>query len=288
VNVEGNLTKPKILAATHADFVLPALLTLAKWEFTPAMQGDLPRESPVDGQVNFFSLDNDSAGDVLKANGIAAPDGAAPAISPSPIIAVDPVWPIDMLLKGEGGSATVDFKVNETGAIVDAHVREASQPSVGAAMLASVVLWRFSPPRGDNGPVTVALMKSWAFFGIPTEPDANLLKDPVVRLVLALRKGEIGGAKGLDEKLAPLYRVSPNYPAALKTDGAPAGHAEIEFVIDRDGRARLPRIVSATREEFGWAAATAVAQWLFKQPRRGGEPVDVKVKIPFEFAAPAG
>jgi TonB family protein len=61
----------------------------------------------------------------------------------------------------------------------------------------------------------------------------------------------------------------------------------IDFVIDRDGRARLPQIISATSEEFGWAAATAVAQWVFRPPLRGGQPVDIKVRIPFSFKAPA-
>lgn len=77
-----------------------------------------------------------------------------------------------------------------------------------------------------------------------------------------------------------------DYPPALKQGDKPAGTAMIEIVIDREGRARLPRIVSATREEFGWAAATAAAQWVFQPPMRGGHAVDVKVRVPFEFTAP--
>jgi outer membrane biosynthesis protein TonB len=45
--------------------------------------------------------------------------------------------------------------------------------------------------------------------------------------------------------------------------------------------------VSATNAEFGWSAATAVSQWVFKAPLRGGQPVDVKVRIPFDFKSPA-
>jgi TonB family protein len=78
------------------------------------------------------------------------------------------------------------------------------------------------------------------------------------------------------------------YPTALKKNGRPSGQAVIEFVIDRDGRARLPRIVSASDEQFGWAAATAVSQWVFDMPRRNGQPVDVRVKIPFQFKVPTG
>jgi hypothetical protein len=48
----------------------------------------------------------------------------------------------------------------------------------------------------------------------------------------------------------------------------------------------LPRIVSASAPEFGWAAATSVSQWLFKAPRRKGKPVDVKVAMPVSFDVP--
>ena len=92
-------------------------------------------------------------------------------------------------------------------------------------------------------------------------------------------------AAGLDQKLKPLWRGFPFYPANL-TDPKPTGEALIEFIIDRDGRVRLPHIKSATQEEFGWAAATAISQWVFAPPRRKGEPVDVRVSIPIEFSPP--
>jgi TonB family protein len=139
----------------------------------------------------------------------------------------------------------------------------------------------------NNHVVTVTLAKHEEFKAVPIDGvAAGEATDPVERIVQKLRRGEIGGAKGLDEKLTPLYRLRPEYPQSLKAAGGPKGAAEIEFVIDREGRVRLPRIVSATLEEFGWAAATAVTQWVFKAPRRGGEPADVKVRVPFEFAAP--
>ncbi len=61
----------------------------------------------------------------------------------------------------------------------------------------------------------------------------------------------------------------------------------LEVIVDRDGRVRLPHIRSATRPEFGWAAATAVSQWLFETPLKDGKPVDVRVVIPVKFTVPA-
>jgi outer membrane biosynthesis protein TonB len=68
--------------------------------------------------------------------------------------------------------------------------------------------------------------------------------------------------------------------------GRPPGEAVVEFIVDRFGRAQFPRVVSATKEEFGWSAATAAGQWIFKVPLRMKQPVDVKVRMSFLFRAP--
>jgi TonB family protein len=79
--------------------------------------------------------------------------------------------------------------------------------------------------------------------------------------------------------------MPPAYPAKLLSEKL-AGKAEIAFIIDREGHCRLARIVSANHELFGWAAATAVERWVFDPPKRGGQPVDVRVTIPFTFDPP--
>jgi hypothetical protein len=47
----------------------------------------------------------------------------------------------------------------------------------------------------------------------------------------------------------------------------------------------LPRIVSASAPPFGWAAVTAAAQWEFSPPRKGGQPVDARMRVPVDFPA---
>ncbi len=76
---------------------------------------------------------------------------------------------------------------------------------------------------------------------------------------------------------------APLYPMSL-IEGRPAGSAVIECIIDRRGRVCLPRIISASEQAFGWSAATAMVR--FVPPKAKGKPVDVKVRIPFNFAAP--
>jgi TonB family protein len=283
VTTDGRAVAPRIMAASHVDFVLPALAALKNWEFSPGKQGDLMLAAPIEALMTFDDLFT-KAGEVLAANDITAPDGSPPSVAPLPAYLEDPVWPFERAMAGEGGEATVTFTVTETGAVREVSVRDATRPEFGAALAAAVASWGFDRPIDQDHAVAVKLMKHAVFKAIP--PDAPADSGPIARLVAAMRRGEVGTARGLDEKLMPLYRVSPTYPAALKTTGAPAGQAIVEFVIDRDGRVWLPRIVSATEPAFGWSAATAITQWVFKAPHRGGELVDVKVRIPFRFAAP--
>jgi TonB family protein len=77
--------------------------------------------------------------------------------------------------------------------------------------------------------------------------------------------------------------VAPAYPEALRAEG-PKGSADVEFIIDRDGRIRWPRVVKTTHPEFGQAALVAINQWVFDLPTRSGQPADVRVRIPFQFA----
>lgn len=283
VSPEGRAVAPRITGATNVEFVLPGLEALKRWEFAPAKQGDLPVKSSVEAKVTFDSIAN-SREDVLALNGLTAPDGSVPAPAPELYIVTDPVWPYDRLMAGQGGSAVAEFTVYANGSVAGVKVREASSPDFGRALAAALETWGFNPALDNGRAVTVAMLKRAEFKAVI--PGKESATDPVERLVAARRANLIGPAKNLDGKLTPIYRAPPAYPAAFAEYDQPPGTAEIEFVIDRDGRARLPRIVSASREEFGWAAATAVSQWVFKAPTRGGQPVDVVVKIPFEFTAP--
>ena len=121
-------------------------------------------------------------------------------------------------------------------------------------------MWRFEEPRADSA-------------------EKRLLEahDPAAGPV---------SARELDRPLFPLFQRGAAFPAQSFEAGE-SGRAEIEVIVDREGRVRLPHVRGATRPEFGWAAATAVSQWLFETPRRKGEAVDVRVVIPVEFKAPA-
>jgi TonB family protein len=92
----------------------------------------------------------------------------------------------------------------------------------------------------------------------------------------------IPSAKELDKPLASIRQEKPIYPYALQSDGI-SGKAEIEFIVDREGKACLPRIVSSTHDDFGWAAATAVERWRYQPPTKGGQKVDARTSVVVTF-----
>jgi TonB family protein len=281
---DGRTAEPRIRAATHVDFVAPALKAVEQLTYTPRKVGDLPVKAEVEGELTFDLPPGHSA-DPLSANGITGPEGGAPSAEFRPFLVVDPVFPYDLLASGKDGSAAVTYTIDTSGSPRDVRVSEASDPEFGQALLAAVELSTFTEPMKGSDAAEVAVRQRATFKAKPGGTEAEA--DPQLRLLSALRENKLRGAQGLDGPLTPLYRVAPRYPLSLRTSGRPRGQAQVEAVIDRDGRVRLPRIVSASDPAFGWAAATALSQWVFKAPLRAGAPTDVKVRIPIEFKPPA-
>lgn len=293
VEKDGKVGEVKVLNATHPDFVRPALDALARYKFKPAMQGDLAVKETKTASLTF-EYEGHITGDKItpfQANALALdkPDTvSAQEIcdkEPEILVLPDPVFPLDQLSSAKAGEVDVTFTVNERGLCEGITVGQATSPSCGASVAAALEATVFKPAMRGGQTVAVKMKRHYQFTPPAQAVEADEPAD--ARLLRALRAGEtIPGPKGIDGKLKPIWRAMPVYPVALREEH-PDGTADIEFVIDQTGRARVPKIVSATREEFGWAAATAIAQWVFDRPTRGGQPTDVRVKIPVKFSPPA-
>ena len=118
-------------------------------------------------------------------------------------------------------------------------------------------------------------------------PSGMLHSSAEERMVNLLRKGgkDLVEVDALDHRPHPIYQVAPKFPAVDEKERI-AGKTEIEFIISHTGQVVLPRIVSASRPEFGWAAVTAVGQWFYAIPTVKGHPVDVRMRMPLEFVLP--
>ncbi len=77
-------------------------------------------------------------------------------------------------------------------------------------------------------------------------------------------------------------RVAPVHPADL-LQKLVSGRAVVECLVTDTGVVREVKVLSATHPGFGEAAQDAVSQWEFRPGEKAGQPVAVRLQIPFEF-----
>lgn len=288
VNTDGRVDGVKVLRAAHPDFLSAALETVSGWKLRPARRGRTPVEAQKEAVLSFYAVDEtglENRRDWLEKNGIYLrnmPDRKTTEYFdrvPEAVAMVDPVYPYNQAMAGTGGAARVNFSVDQEGRMMDVRVVDATAPEFGASAAAAIAAWSFKPLRRNGEVCGAEFVFFWQFKHPRPESAERRLLDNLGTEQQAV------SARTLDRPLFPLFIRSPLYPAA-RLDALEVGEADVEVTIDRDGRVRLPHIRAASQPEFGWAAATAVSQWLFETPLKDGKPVDVRVVVPVQFKAP--
>ena len=79
-----------------------------------------------------------------------------------------------------------------------------------------------------------------------------------------------------------VHRVAPVYPKHLKEDRV-MGKVVVELIIDEEGNAYNPSILSTENREFNEATLKAIKQWKFDPGTYGGQPVKTRARIPFNY-----
>ena len=196
----------------------------------------------------------------------AQPAGSAGTAQPSRVYS--PVYPYEALIAGRSGWAEITFTVDYSGRATFLGTVGASDPDCASALQADIEAIEFLAPRVNGRTMISKLNVRFDFLAQP-------ILEPAIQEVLAeLKKPKpaIFSVSELDKKPAPIRQPRPAYPWTLRSD-ATSGQAEIEFVIDRTGRPVLPRIISATQTDFGWAAVTCVKNWRYQPAMKNGEKV---------------
>ncbi|MGC4074712.1 MAG: energy transducer TonB [Nibricoccus sp.] len=262
VNTDGKVESPKIISSPSSHLEGPAKKAVLAWKFEAGTRMGKPAEFRLKAPVTF-SVRGENIED-------------APAATRK----VAAVYPYEQLVKGQTGWGEVSFVVDYSGRAILTSSTGASDASFSKSVIAMLEATEFAPAKKDKHAVMAASTDREHF-----RPEADL--DFVARSVLSeLRKAKpaIFTLADLDDRPKAVTQHSAVYPRSMKSDGL-TGQAEIEFIVDRDGRVLFPRIVSSTHEDFGWAAATAVAQWKFNPPMRNGQRVDVRMTVPVMFDA---
>jgi TonB family protein len=171
------------------------------------------------------------------------------------------------------GYAVVAVTIDDDGRVEDAVGIEASDPAFVEAVVAVTPQWLLVPGEGDTQPRREVLHYRFRSSGAirllsHREGAAALFVESAddfarVRTVSA---EEVDGG---------LVRLEPPADAPFER---PAGNASVSFVVDEDGRVRVPVVVAASDAAFGAVALAALKNWRFAPPLRNGEPVLAEVR----------
>lgn len=288
VDRRNNISRPRIIRSDRVELEPLAIEAVLGWEYEAAIAQGQMVKSRLQVTVRFDpAVRAPRPPDLEKSNH--QPDKKLPPEyqydePPVAVRSLKPVYPYHLLLKGRTGRAAVIFVVDPSGHVHDARVKSASEPEFGAALAAMADAMEFEPATKDGKPCWALLSIETVFNRIRPESSVDAATKDLLN-ELEQSSPKIYAEGELDAKLSPVYRIGPIITDAHAQSGE-AASAVIEVVVDHNGRARLPRIVSATREDFGWAAATAASRWVFDPALKGGEPVYVRVKIPFKYTPP--
>ncbi len=292
VNTKGEVVDAIAIRATNAAFAEAAVRAVLQWKFKPGMKNGRLVNTRMQVPIIFQLEDTPGGGyapyAVAGQNRPAElPEEFRYDTPPRPIAAAEPVYPFELMFAGTEGTAKVALVISRSGEVSQTELLQASHPEFGQSLLACAQLWKFEPASREGQPTRSMLVLERKFHpdglgDVPIHAGSHaLLKDLRKKREKYLKLSEA------DHPPKPLSQDPPVYPPALLEQGEP-GEAVVEFFIDEYGRTMLPRIISATRPEFGYAAVQAVAGWLFSPAAKKKRPVIVKVQIPLYFKPTAG
>lgn len=294
VNYEGKVVEAHVQRSNNPWFERPALDAIMRWTFTPGKKNGRPVNTRCEIDIPFtLEGGGETFWQVKKQKN---PESMPPEyrwdIAPEPVNTMFPVYPFEDLVQEKEGKTQIAFVIGRDGYVISSRVLQATTPEMGQAALAMIDAWEFKPARKKDGTPAYAAVGLTHSFGLRSGDVP--VSDSAHGILRALKKEpkSIATLAELDQPLRPLSRRAPVYPSALRKKGAD-GSAEIEFFIDRSGDAQLPRIVSSTAPEFGYAAVQAVATWRYTVPKKAGKAVVARASITVNFklgeeAAPAG
>ncbi|HRE80677.1 MAG TPA: TonB family protein [Opitutaceae bacterium] len=285
VDIEGRTRDVRVLRSLNPSFEDAAIEAVMKWRFEPGRLGDRLVNTQMQVPIIFTieGLPEGGSGPFVqrkkKPDFSKLPKEFHYDVPPRPLHTVQPIYPYEHIAGNVEGKASVAFVIDETGRVIRADVLSASHPEFGMSVRAAVENFVFEPATQNGRPCPSLsgyeeVFESKGDRMLVTWEERELLRRQKSRPESIVKLSE------LDEPLRPISRKSIVYPISAKVD---TGEAIIEFFVDEDGRARLPRIISATEPSFGYSAMQSLRDWRFTPPTRGGRPVVVRTQIPIRF-----
>ena len=204
---------------------------------------------------------------------------------------VESNYPPSVLAEGvSSGEVWLMITVDEAGALTDAMVARYTHAGFVSEALRAVRNLKFKPAQADGVPIPVRteLHLSFASSGQVVTLDPQSALNQLTSFAFANSQVKhLCAPSELDRMPAATATVSPLHPGYSANGKVMAGKAMLDFIIDENGKPRMPVVISSTNDDFASAAAQALDQWRFTPPMRQGKPVAVQVRQEFVFLTPS-
>lgn len=282
VDAEGKPSDVVVEFATRPEFAAAAAAAVLEWAFTPAQYEGKPAPSRATVDVRFIIESAAWSEDIRDLKSrlqyVRSYDESPTEKSRAPV-----VFPFQALIENRQGGVTMNLIIDPVGRVAQAVPGPGSDLDYVGAVQASLANWEFVPATKADRPVFAMIAMQFTFDPYREEFQFD---STAYDLIKGLRDGTatVYSLKQVTQMPKPVRQVQPVLPVGY--EGEANGEAMIEFIIDKNGRAQLPKVVRATNAGLGWAAATAVAQWHFEPAKKDGEIVAVRARQPIRFSPP--
>jgi TonB family protein len=176
VDPAGRLDDWLVLADTHEALARETVRALKAWQFEPVLAGGAPVWSRAQLRVTFEApgavvtktvIDSFDmlTGDRLKYPATVRVFGSLRELDRPPALKRDgaPLYPAELAGAGAGGSALVEFFIDEKGRVRMPVIESADHGLLGVAAVDAVLRWKFEPPVRNGKPAVVRVRQRFDF-----------------------------------------------------------------------------------------------------------------------------
>ena len=176
VDVNGKVDDGLAVAYTHPEFARVALAAVRRWTFEPARLSGQPIATATEVNFNFevqgTVVVSMTAGEAFSAwvNKLhSLNESSYPRTLreldriPVPITAPSPGYPKVYAERGHVGDVTVNFYIDEKGAVRLPAVENGNDPELAALAIDAIQRWKFEPPTSRGVPVLTKTSQVFRF-----------------------------------------------------------------------------------------------------------------------------
>src|SRR5258708_1493501 len=184
------------------------------------------------------------------------------------------------------GEADIVVMINNDGQLMDWIVVGYSHPLFVKEVLDVLQKWKFVPAYKLGKPISSRAELKFVFKNSALIRVMASNMGLIARQKIEERKGEywtfVCRQEDLDAPLDAKVEISPMPPDQLGAT-AKEGRVVVEYLVDPEGKVRMPLIISADDEAFARSVLLPITQCRYHVPRREGAPVITRVRHQFTF-----